>query len=338
MRFPDGDLYSTLNDTEVCNSCRNDYYTYCDDCGGYYHDEDADNHNHDSDNGCCESPQLNFAIRNDGCEPLANDTQVTVTLPAGIISVEGLKAIKYYLYGKEGYYDLSWDLETLGDKWQTRDGNYTKRLSRHAYKNHGVKIDPVILSQVGCIAREHSTAVDITIDVTRDLNQRPGYFYHEDSCYWGGYSTSRCALKTNGGFGLRSLDSNGDCSGRAWVLPLRQDGNGRLNPTFDTATPDAFVVFNGYGGLGGYVPARIMSHMAGWTYRKIDFSCSSMYINAWRLPDRAGRTRGEVHGRKSLAVRFSARAPLRGRKDTCQRIRTERPHHLDRAGSHAGAV
>lgn len=63
-------------------------------------------------------------------------------------------------------------------------------------------------------------------------------------------------------------------------MPLRRDLFGKLSPTFDTITPDAFVTFNGYGDLGGYAPARILSHMAGWTYRKIEFTCSPMYINA----------------------------------------------------------
>ena len=55
---------------------------------------------------------------------------------------------------------------------------------------------------------------------------------------------------------------------------------GQLYPTFETETPDAFVVFNGYGDLTGYAPARILSHMAGWTYARIPFSCDPMYINA----------------------------------------------------------
>jgi len=48
---------------------------------------------------------------------------------------------------------------------------------------------------------------------------------------------------------------------------------------FDTMTPDAFIVFNGYGDLSGYGPARIMAHMAGMTYRKVAFTCTPMYVN-----------------------------------------------------------
>jgi hypothetical protein len=139
------------------------------------------------------------------------------------------------------------------------------------------------MSQIGTIARDHSKPVEVEIEVTREFNESAAYFYHEDSCYWGSYYESRCALKTNGAFGLRSF-RGGAVSGRAWVMPLRHVDRLRtgpdLTPTFDTMGADAFVVFNGYGDLGGYAASRIVAHMAGWTYRKIGFGCDPMYINA----------------------------------------------------------
>ncbi len=113
-------------------------------------------------------------------------------------------------------------------------------------------------------------------------------FGNEGSCWWGEYGDSRCALKSNGGFGLRSFSADGSgyyggVTGRAWVLPLRWDlpeQHGNLTPTFETMTPDAFAVFNGYGDLSDYTAPRIMAHLAGWTYRKISFSCSPMWVNS----------------------------------------------------------
>lgn len=277
-RYPEDDLISTLGGSEICRCCRDNCYTYCDHCEGYYHDDDSGDHHH---SGCdCESPQQVFAIRNDGCEPLSHDTRAVIALPAGIISADGLTAVRRYLQMASSlYHDLSWRMEKLGDQWQAKDGNFTKRLSRLAYKEFQLTLPPDVLSQVGCIARDHSRQVNAVIEITRDLNMRAEDFYHEDSCWWGGYSESRCALKTNGGFGLRSFNDD-TVSGRAWVLPLRKDERGRMVPTFDTMTPDAFIVFNGYGDLNNYAPARILSHMTGWTYRKITFECSPMYINA----------------------------------------------------------
>lgn len=279
---------TTLHDTEACDRCLSNYWSWCEDCEGYYRDEDSGDHHHDG-SGCCESPAQSFTIRNDGELPLANDTRVTVTLPAGHISDEGIDAIyrylrdySYELAGEEGHNvrQVAFKLTELGEMWQTREGNYTKRLSRLAYKSFGLKLKPEVVSRVGCIARDHSTAIDFQIETTRDLNQSASDFAHEESCWWQSYSESRCALKTNGGFGLRTFTDAGWVNGRAWVIPLKLTESGRLTPTFETLEPDAFVVFNGYGDLGGYVPARIISHMAGMTYRKVDFTCSPMYVNS----------------------------------------------------------
>ncbi len=288
--YPSDEVYTTLGEAEVCYDCRRNHYTYCDYCEGYYCDDDSDSDDHDHSNwsGCCESPQPAFTVRNDGCEPLGNDKPVQIALPGGVISSEGLEEISKYLRTVRiaeafPFQLMAYDLDLLGDKWQTKEGNYAKRLSRYAYKKCQIKLTPEVMSQVGCIARDHSNPVSVTIDVTRELNRGPEYFYHDDSCWWGSYGESRCALKSNGGYGLRSLDGTGpyaQVTGRAWVMPLRRDSRERLTPTFDTVTPDAFVVFNGYGDLSGYAAPRIVAHMAGWTYRKIQFSCDPMYVNA----------------------------------------------------------
>jgi hypothetical protein len=230
---------------------------------------------------------MKFSIRNNDGEPLPNDTRTTISLPAGTISAEGLAAIQRYLYDSnpDGMYRLSYGLDPLGDQWQTKAGNYAKRLSGLAYKTYGVKLTPEIMSRVGCIARDHSKQADVAIEVTRELNQGAAAFGNPGSCWWSGYGYSRCALKTNGGFGLRTFGNFGRVHGRAWVMPLRQRNEsdrrrGQGVPTFDTRTPDAFVVFNGYGDLGGYTAPRILAHMAGWTYRKIRFEASPMYVNS----------------------------------------------------------
>ncbi len=50
---------------------------------------------------CCASPQRQFLIRNDGYEPLENDTRATITLPAGVISAPGLTQIRNNLFAIE---------------------------------------------------------------------------------------------------------------------------------------------------------------------------------------------------------------------------------------------
>lgn len=268
--------YSSVNGDAICEACLDAAYSYCDYCDHYYPDDYSGDHQHGD--GCCESPAQEFVIRNDGLAPLANDVQVHVTLPAGVIDEMGMQRIINYLYDSNLRYE-GLMVPDIGDQWQTKEGNFTKRLSRAVYKRYKRKMSTDVLSMIGTIAGEHSRAVDFTVMVTRDLNQHAGFFYHTASCWWGGYSEGRCALKTNGGFGLLTYSETGKVSGRAWVLPLKDTLEQRLHATFNALTPDGFMVFNGYGTLSGYNGARIIAHMAGMTYRKVGFEASPMFIN-----------------------------------------------------------
>lgn len=302
------------DETIICRWCRDggDYY-HCDACSGYYHRRYADDHRHPQ-GMCCDSPAIEFIVPNNGDGDLANDTRATIALPSGEISPEGIEQIQRYL--RDYVYEIPSDLlyeavnpdkghtvthrqawlrgsariQEIGTVWQNREGNYTKRLSRFMYKEFGVKVPSTVVSAVGCIARDQSTAVNHVIETTRLLNQSARQFAHSDSCWFTSYYASRCALKTNGGFGIRTFrDETDEVTGRVWVQPLKFDSgaaesyghtHGRAwKPTFDVKNADAFAVFNGYGALSGYVAARIVSHMMGMTYRKIAFSCSPMYVN-----------------------------------------------------------
>lgn len=243
--------------------------------------------------GGCVSPALEFTIPR-GRSPLANDRRIAVSLPVGEISEQGLEEIRLQvqnhpwdtgLYGDEAlrWAQMAGQLHTLGSQWKDAEGmSYTKRLSRMAYQEFQIKVLPSLLTQVGNIARAHYGGGDYRIAVTRDLNQPPEEFGYDGSCWWtSDHYTSRCAAKTNGVFGLRSFKFK-SVLGRSWVLPLRRDGvlKPTFKPTFDAMKADAFVTFNGYGNLDGTTPARIMAHMTGLPYRKIDFGCDPMYVNS----------------------------------------------------------
>jgi hypothetical protein len=267
-------------DVAYCDDCYADLTSYCAECGVRYLDDDADAHSHND--GCnCEAPGQTFTVHNNGDGTLPNDTRATITLPAGQISSEGMQAIRTYLHMHPDL-DLSYvALATVGEleaTWQTKEGNFTKRLSRALHKLDGTKLPSDVMSMVGNIARDHSAPVAHSIEVTRNLNLSAEEFGHEDSCWWQSYYESRCALKSNGGYGMRAFGGDDYVVGRAWVMPMRKTPLG-LRPTFDTLNADAFVVFNGYGTLSGYTATRVIAHMEGMTYRKIRLQISPMYVN-----------------------------------------------------------
>lgn len=293
------DTTTTIGENEVCERCRDQSYYFCDECDEYYQGDwgcDVDHSEAETCDEACSSPQQGFSIRN-GDGTLRNDQLVTVDLPDGVISEVGLKEIAcllrdvYYMTNPEysdeaamkirnGYYTLGYDVAEdlkVGNEWKTNRGTFTKRLSSYAHRTYGISIPADLLTKIGNLARDHSNGASVEIAITRDLNQSAEDFGHEDSCWWQSYHYSRCTLKTNGGFGMRTFNEWGT-TGRAWVMPLKDNGT-TLEPTFDAEHADAFAVFNGYGYLSGYAPSRVMAHLSGMSYRKISFNVNPMYVN-----------------------------------------------------------
>lgn len=298
------DIYF-VHDESVCNTCLDRYYSYCEECDTYYHDDYANDHRH---GGCdCESPAQHFAMRH-GETTVAADERFTATIPAGVISEEAMYQIAAIVRNEghtqytalnpdhkwEGaeydaankarmdWYYLAEDVAKMDPQWTTKDGNFTKRLSKLAHKTRALKVSPDLLTKVGNIGRDNSQGAEVQVEMTRNLNLGPEEFYHEDSCWWQSYSKSRCSLKQNGGIGMRTFDDAGRwprITGRAWVQPLKIDARGALQPTFDAVKADAYMVYNGYGDLSGYTAVRIVADMVGMSYRKVQFDMNPQYVN-----------------------------------------------------------
>lgn len=324
--YEDDGFFIDSADGWVCDGCRESNFTYCDACDEYEHD-DYECSNREQGNDCCDAPGQQFSF-NHGETTIDNDERVTISLPAGMISDVGIgqiaQAIRSHApqidynieYGSDEYraqYDeaMKWNrvsysfADKIGSEWQNGGGNFTKRLSRFAHQSEAIRLSPALVSSIGNIAREHSNGSEVNVEMTRDLNQSASDFYHEDSCWWQSYYESRCALKSNGGIGMRTFSHSelGYVTGRAWVMPLKFEDGG-FAPTFDTRSPDAYIVFNGYGDLEGYAAARIVASMTGLTYRKVSFSASPMYVNS---------DAGYLVAPESLAAQFtdgSVRMPL----------------------------
>lgn len=270
---------TTVGDNEYCSSCLSNHCSYCDHCDEWYCDDD-DDHNH---SGCeCEAPHQRFRFPADGAGTVAQDERITVELPKGTIDDEGIARIQGLLYNETGYWEVVGEtLESVGQTWQTKRGNFTRRLSS-AFHKRGVKLSPEILSEIGNLARAHSSeGSDWHIEFTRDLNLPAEEFANDESCYWStteSYSQSRCCLKSWGALGMRCYEPDSSRhypDGRVWIQPLNSD----LQPTHDAINAHAYVVFNGYERLASHVAARIVAHLTGKTYRKVTYSPDCQYVN-----------------------------------------------------------
>ena len=240
---------------------------------------------------------MEFSITVDG-QSVANDVEFTVGLPAGVIDEMGAERIRTLLR-IDDQYEAANQVDKVGLEWQRRDGNFTKRLGRATYNLTQRAIPAHLLTEIGNIARQHTDGKDYTLAVTRDLNLSARDFGHPGSCWWMSYKASRCVLKTNGGFGLRSF-GDGEVTGRAWVMPVKSVGYD-FTPTFDAQSPDGFIVFNCYGDLSEYSAARIVAQMSGMTYRKVRLSITNVYVNH----DNDGESFGYLVAPEAIAAPYT---------------------------------
>ena len=106
----------------------------------------------------------------------------TVTTPDGLVSEEGVRELQYYLVG-QSLPVLPSDFEPI---WTTKRGTLPKRLASHFYKTASVKLSPVQVSDLGNIARRHSSdAQTYHCDFTKTIDWRAGDFGDHGSCAWG---------------------------------------------------------------------------------------------------------------------------------------------------------
>ena len=265
-----------------CRRCAELYAYWCDECGEWSSDP------HDHKQWChCEARHQAFHMALADGTTLANDARHTVILPRGVIARQGIDKIATLLRNDAGV--MVWGdalIEAVGDVWQTRRGNFTRRVSSWAHRIHQVTIPSAILAEIGNIARAFSSdETTFHVELTRDFNRGPAAFYHEDSCWYGGnrsYNISLCALKDQGGIGLRSYASDhadaDEPNGRAWIEPITIDEFGDANPTDDPGS-GVYVVINCYGALEGYAAARVLAAMIGGSYRKIAVRVLPQYVN-----------------------------------------------------------
>jgi hypothetical protein len=229
---------------------------------------------------------------------LFNDDLIEVTLDNNQISGVGLRGIADLLkvsvwdrpLREQGamrvrntrIMDAIFGFDGVGNDYKTADGKYAKRL-RSALHKQGVTLTPKEVEAVGNIARDHSKGGTLSVAITRDLNMGPAEYAHEESCWWESYAYSRCTLKSNAGFGLRSFIEHPSgwigVSGRAWVIPVAESDDlpGRLRPTF--GEPQAYVLFNSYGDLDERIGVRTLSAMTGMPWQQARSGDWNMYVN-----------------------------------------------------------
>ena len=178
-------------------------------------------------------------------------------------------AIKDYLEeaGVKVVFPKDWDWE-----FTTKQGVFTKRLSKLVYKKYNTSLPPEVLAKLGLMAREGSMGKpkEYIFDVTDTINWRKGAF-KDHSCFWGGYSK----LPKRGTFELNALMRSGALALRFFQgISFIRRGLGR---SWIWESGPYIHLFNAYG-LPGNTQAGVLAGYLGLSHKRIN-GRSNLYLN-----------------------------------------------------------
>jgi len=197
--------------------------------------------------------------------------------PDGDISEEGVEDIQRWAR----HQSLPEIPITFDWLWITKRGTLPKRLQSFYYKEHGKKLSPDQISEIGNLGRRHSSdGKSFVLDFTNRFDWRAGDFGDGGSCFWGDRSNAREMLTDNGAFAVRAFRYRSNIGddllsydnlrgyARAWLVEI---------------TKGAFVVFNGYG-ESALQFARLLALLWKCSYKSIGLTNNgddggTLYIN-----------------------------------------------------------
>lgn len=134
------------------------------------------------------------------------------------------------------YYFYRENAKSLIEFLEDTDMRIGRAIGRWFHIEFGIDITDEEKTLIGSeMANSSTEPEDIKVRVTFGAAGNPEDYYHEDSCWWGGYESSRDYVESNGGGAIRLYDLDNEIVGRVWFLPYRADG---LN---------GIVMFNAYG-------------------------------------------------------------------------------------------
>lgn len=186
-----------------------------------------------------------------------------------------------------------------GPVWMTPEGAFPKRVTRHMYKQHNIKMHPDDVRYIGNIAKQNMASRHILFDITRRITWAHGDYGDRHSCLWTEYEGALGAMMQAGIGAIRIYNPAGKGVGRAWLYPL--------------SSRKQFILFNAYGPLQVRVIANHLSQAFGnYNYEQVrmtqDWSGYGIYLNGDGFV---------VHNRKiSGSIRSPLMSELRGSKNS----------------------
>jgi len=198
-----------------------------------------------------------------------------VEIPHGKLSTEGQLAIAEIMKNSGLPFPTEEEMEW---QWQTKRGNFPKRLQRWLAIKGFKNLDPSIMASVGATGNRYIGDISKSDPyyfkfVPPPFNWRDGQYGKERSCWW--TQNQKEYWQEMNGSGVCFYKSGEDMShnngiGRLWI------GNG---------PKDTLMTFNGYYNNSEKENwtlnlTQVVATFLGLTYRKIRLSCQGMHVNS----------------------------------------------------------
>lgn len=273
----------------ICNVCyaQHDDYRHCGNCGNDFREADRGRNAHycfscspPDKSACISRGALDFVFpaRTTAHEAISAEQLAEIVVSGGTIGSTARQSIYREIYNATEKIDpygyrlrgiaVAELIETPSSfsVWQTKEGNFSKRLAKLVYQKYNLKLDEELMARIANIAQQYaSKEKHHHIAFTRDINRSPQEFVNVGSCWWAGYSISRCHFKELGGIAIRTFENGNEKRpiSRAFIIPLSKT----LRPTLNIPA-SAYFVFNAYG-LELFEFARIIAQMTGLSYGRV---------------------------------------------------------------------
>jgi len=199
-------------------------------------------------------------------------------LPKGVLPDEGINDIIRYINYYYSNYSANEFRAAIGTDWTVTGkhpyvGTMPKRIAKWFYKVRAYNLSEDMISEIGNIGSRYlDKKSEFDIDFTQTFEWKDGDFGDSGSCFWGGRSTAKDMLVKAGAYAMRFYDTDsGRGIGRSWLMPIENNS--------------AYMLFNSYGPYQIWTLARLLSHITGMPYKKVQLSnrgdcCGVLYINS----------------------------------------------------------
>ena len=111
-----------------------------------------------------------------------------------------------------------------------------KAVAKAVKAVYDVKLSQAVKEKLGQILVV-PTPNTITVRLSKGCEGDASEYYHDGSCYWGSYASSRDYIEFNEGGAIRMYNEDGNILSRCWYMPFRREARGLYG----------IVIFNAYG-------------------------------------------------------------------------------------------